>query len=59
MVSAKRINIFPDAAGIPVWQRDFYDQIIRNENEWNRIHQYILDNPLNWAEDDKNPLRRS
>jgi len=59
MVSAKRINLLRDAAGIPVWQRDFYDHIIRDENEWSRIRQYILDNPLNWAEDDENPIHNN
>jgi len=59
MVFAKRINLLRDAAGIPVWQRDFYAHIIRDENEWSRIRQYILDNPLNWAEDDENPIQRS
>ncbi len=30
------------------WQPRFYDHIIRNENDLNRIRQYIIDNPLNW-----------
>lgn len=59
MVSAKQINLLRDATGIPVWQRDFYDHIIRDENEWSRIRQYILDNPMNWAEDDENLIHRS
>ena len=35
------------------WQRSFYDRIIRNEDELNKIKQYIIDNPLKW-EFDKN-----
>ena len=35
------------------WQERFYDRIIRNENELNKVRQYIVDNPLKW-ELDKN-----
>ena len=37
------------------WQRNYYEHIIRNENELNQIHQYIIDNPLNWETDEENP----
>ncbi len=33
------------------WQSRYYDHIIRNENEYRRIAQYILDNPAKWADD--------
>jgi len=36
------------------WQRDYYEHIIRNANEANRIHLYIESNPINWAEDEEN-----
>ena len=36
------------------WQPRFYDHIIRDENDMNRIHQYIMNNPRNWNEDDFN-----
>ena len=45
--------------GKPVWQRNFYDHIIRDEVGLDRIRQYILDNPVRWAEDPENPARRS
>ena len=32
-----------------IWQRSYYDRIIRNHNEHTRIRQYIHDNPKNWA----------
>ena len=38
-----------------IWQRNFYDHIIRDEAELNRIRQYILDNPLIWHDDPENP----
>jgi len=38
-----------------VWQRNFYEHIIRDESELNRIRQYIIDNSGNWAKDNENP----
>jgi REP element-mobilizing transposase RayT len=40
-----------------VWQRNYYEHIIRDEKEWDRIHRYIECNPSRWAEDDQNPLK--
>lgn len=34
------------------WQRNYYEHIIRNENELNKIRQYIIDNPSNWSSDE-------
>ena len=34
------------------WQPRYYDHIIRNENELNRIREYIIRNPINWEKDD-------
>jgi hypothetical protein len=39
-----------------LWQRNFYEHIIRNEASLNHIRQYILDNPAQWAFDRENPL---
>ena len=46
------IRIRTSNPGIPVWQPRFHDHIIRDENELNRIRQYIIDNPVNWEKDD-------
>jgi len=43
----KTINVFQ-------WQKSFYDHIIRNEFDLNRIRQYIRDNPINWETDRNN-----
>jgi putative transposase len=37
-----------------VWQTRFHDRIIRDEQELNRIRQYVMDNPKNWADDENN-----
>ena len=34
-----------------VWQRNYWEHIIRNETELNRIRNYIINNPKNWGED--------
>ena len=34
------------------WQRNYYEHIIRDETEMNRVRQYIVNNPLNWKSDD-------
>ena len=38
-----------------LWQRNYYEHIIRNETDLNNIRQYIMDNPINWEEDENNP----
>jgi len=35
-----------------VWQRNYYEHIIRNEMELLRIRQYIVNNPMNWENDE-------
>ena len=39
------------------WQRNYYEHVIRNENDLNEIRQYILDNPVKWDVDEENPNR--
>ncbi|MFC1573677.1 transposase [Candidatus Latescibacterota bacterium] len=38
-----------------LWQRSYYDHIIRNENDLIRIREYIVQNPLKWENDTENP----
>jgi putative transposase len=39
-----------------LWQRNYFEHIIRNEDDLNCIRQYIRDNPMQWALDRENPL---
>ncbi len=48
---AKQINQIRKTSGVFVWQRNYYEHIIRDENELNRIRLYIRNNPLNWEND--------
>jgi putative transposase len=50
-ISTTDINELRGAPTHPLWQRDFYDHIIRNEDESNKIREYIRTNPLQWASD--------
>ena len=43
-------------SGRPFWQRNYYERIVRDEEELNRIRRYIIDNPKNWAHDKNNPV---
>ena len=37
------------------WQRNYYEHIVRNEQERDRIREYIQNNPFNWDQDEYNP----
>jgi putative transposase len=37
-----------------LWQRNYYEHIVRNEQDYECIVNYITDNPSNWMEDDEN-----
>ena len=62
--STKQINILVKGSGNPtptkqhiikqIFQRSFYDHVIRTEQDLFRIRQYIRDNPKNWDEDENN-----
>ncbi|CAG0943768.1 hypothetical protein ANRL1_01466 [Anaerolineae bacterium] len=54
-IVTKRINTLRGTQGAPVWQRNYYENIIRNEKELERIRKYITNNPANWAADQENP----
>jgi REP element-mobilizing transposase RayT len=40
-----------------LWQRSFYDRVVRNDAELQSMRQYIVDNALRWAVDRENPTR--
>ena len=53
--SSRRINDIRRTPGVPVWQRNYFERIVRNDNELNRIREYIAANPTQWAFDRENP----
>ncbi len=44
----KQINILRQAPAEPVWQRNYWDHIIREDDSLDQIESYILHNPENW-----------
>jgi REP element-mobilizing transposase RayT len=46
-----RINRLRRTPGVNIWQNNYWEHIIRDENECNRIRQYIIENPRNWDND--------
>jgi len=50
----KQINILNKTPGVQLFQRNYYEHIIRNEKEYLSIKQYINDNPKNWRIDNEN-----
>ena len=57
-VATRRINIMRDNPGGPLWQRNYYEHIIRDEADYQRIAEYITNNPLRWAEDSLHPTKQ-
>ena len=57
-ISSRKINQIRSSPGNHVWQRDYFERIIRDEEELRHTRQYIRDNPFNWSTDQENPARR-
>lgn len=53
--SSRRINEMLNQPGNRIWHHSFYDHIIRDEQDLNRIREYIQNNPLRWEDDPENP----
>jgi REP element-mobilizing transposase RayT len=53
--SSRQINEPRKTVGVPLWQRNYYEHVIRSEESLNRIRRYILDNPAQWQFDRENP----
>jgi REP element-mobilizing transposase RayT len=51
----RRVNEVRGTPRLPVWQRNYYEHVIRNEEELDRVRQYIVDNPTRWEQDPENP----
>jgi len=40
-----------------LWQRNYFEHVVRNDADLSRVREYIADNPRRWAEDEENPQR--
>lgn len=54
-IVTKGINVVRGTRGVLVWQRNYYEHVIRSEWDINRAREYIVNNPAHWAEDEYNP----
>src|SRR5687768_14411454 len=52
----KRLWKFPSLKRTPIWQRNYWEHIIRNQQDLQNKTDYIEANPLLWDEDDENPV---
>jgi len=49
--SARKINELRNSQGEKLWQRNYWEHIIRNEKSYQYIANYIVNNPANWEKD--------
>ncbi len=47
--SAREINRVRGTTGAHLWQRGYYDHVIRDDADLDRVHSYIATNPLRWT----------
>lgn len=53
-----RANQPNDDSLLTVWQRNYYEHIIRDDDDLSRIREYIATNPMNWMTDENNPDKK-
>ena len=53
--STKHINQHHNTPGTRIWQRNYYDHVIRDDPDLQRLRQYVQDNPMKWALDQLHP----
>jgi hypothetical protein len=54
--TTKQINIMRTNPGKLIWQRNYYEHVIRTDDELNKTREYIINNPMQWELDQENPL---
>ena len=54
----KQIKVFCTQPNPRIWQRNYYESIVRNEQHLNQVRQYIIDNPQKWSEDTEKPKNK-
>lgn len=54
--SARRINKLRGTPGAPLWQRGYYEHVIRHQADFDVAAEYIQTNPARWLERQAGPL---
>jgi putative transposase len=52
----RELNALNEFLPVTVWQRNYFERIIRNKSDFNRAMDYIKFNPAKWADDENNPV---
>jgi REP element-mobilizing transposase RayT len=55
--TTRRVNAIGRVMTVPLWQRNYYEHVIRDERDLERIRQYVADNPARWHEDGYHPSK--
>jgi putative transposase len=55
--SSRGVNELRNSQGTSIWQRNYYEHVIRNETDYCEIGEYILGNPVKWDLDRENLLQ--
>lgn len=55
--ATKRINTLRATPGHPVWQRNYYERVIRDDGDLAALRDYVAGNPARWADDDNHSQR--
>jgi REP element-mobilizing transposase RayT len=50
-----RINRLCNTPAQPIWQRGYYEHVIRGDRDLDNIRRYIIGNPTKWEIDEENP----
>ena len=58
VMSTSRVNAIRRTPGSMLWQRNFYEHVVRTEADLARIREYIAMNPARWGDDPENPEMR-
>ena len=51
--TTRRINVLRNSPGAKIWQRNYYEHVIRDEKDYESIYDYIVTNPHNWLKDNE------
>lgn len=53
--SARGVNELRETAGVSLWQRGYYEHVVRDDRSLDQIRRYIEENPMRWVVDRENP----
>jgi len=51
----RQVNEIRNAPGVKLWQRNYWERVVRDDDELNRIREYIRTNPVRWEMDQLYP----